>query len=242
MTDIHSHILFSVDDGSNNIDESMKLLKAMKKIGFDNIILTPHYIQNTDYQCDNHEKKEKLDILKQTLKQNNLEVNVYLGNEIYINDQIPELINSNEIHSLNSSKYLLIEFPFHNKILNLEDIIYDIKYHGYIPIIAHPERYLYFQKNYDLVKKLKADGILFQSNYSCILGEYGMASKKLFKKLLKDKYVDYLGTDIHHTNQIGMLDKFDKMVKKIKKITGEDYYQKILSNSDSLIEDSCKSI
>lgn len=236
MTDIHSHILFNLDDGSKSIDESIELLKKMESVGFNNVILTPHYIKNTDYKIDNVEKLEKLEMLKNAVKKNNININIYLGNEIFIDDEIIELVKDNKIYSLNNSKYLLIEFPFHNQILNLEDILYEIKYNGYIPIIAHPERYTYFQKNYKLVQKLKDDGILFQSNYSSILGDYGSSSKKLIKKMLKDGYVDYLGTDIHHINKTFTLDNFEKIIKKIKKITGEDYFKQIVSNCEDLVK------
>lgn len=236
MTDIHSHILFNLDDGSKSIDESIELLKKMESVGFNNVILTPHYIKNTDYKSNNVQKLEKLEMLKNAVKKNNININIYLGNEIFIDDEIIELVKDNKIYSLNNSKYLLIEIPFHNQILNLEDILYEIKYNGYIPIIAHPERYTYFQKNYKLVQKLKDDGILFQSNYSSILGDYGSSSKKLIKKLLKDGYVDYLGTDIHHINKTFTLDNFEKIIKKIKKITGEDYFKQIVSNCEDLVK------
>lgn len=236
MTDIHSHILFNLDDGSKSIDESIELLKKMESVGFNNVILTPHYIKNTDYKSNNVQKLEKLEMLKNAVKKNNININIYLGNEIFIDDEIIELVKDNKIYSLNNSKYLLIEFPFHNQILNLEDILYEIKYNGYIPIIAHPERYTYFQKNYKLVQKLKDDGILFQSNYSSILGDYGSSSKKLIKKMLKDGYVDYLGTDIHHINKTFTLDNFEKIIKKIKKITGEDYFKQIVSNCEDLVK------
>ena len=236
MTDIHSHILFNLDDGSKSIDESVELLKKMESVGFNNVILTPHYIKNTDYKSNNVQKLEKLEMLKNAVKKNNININIYLGNEIFIDDEIIELVKDNKIYSLNNSKYLLIEIPFHNQILNLEDILYEIKYNGYIPIIAHPERYTYFQKNYKLVQKLKDDGILFQSNYSSILGDYGSSSKKLIKKLLKDGYVDYLGTYIHHINKTFTLDNFEKIIKKIKKITGEDYFKQIVSNCEDLVK------
>lgn len=236
MTDIHSHILFDVDDGSKSIDESIELLKKMEEIGFDNVILTPHFIENSDYLSLNEEKLNKLEELKKEIKRQKLKIKIYLGNEIFINQNIIEHIQKDEIYSMNNGKYLLIEFPFHNQILNIQDILYELKIKGYIPIIAHPERYIYFQKNYDLVKELKNEGILFQSNYSSILGDYGSSSKKLMKKMLKDKYIDYLGTDIHHINKSFVLDNFSKIQNKIIKIVGKDYYDKIILNCNNLLK------
>ena len=104
MTDIHSHIIFDVDDGSKSIEESLKLLKMLNDVGFDNVIMTPHYIEDTEYCSYNPEKLEKLNILREEAKKNNININLYLGNEIFINDHIPESINEGKIYTLNNSK------------------------------------------------------------------------------------------------------------------------------------------
>ena len=117
MTDIHSHIIFDVDDGSSSIEESIKLIKELKNAGFDNIIMTPHYIEGSEYSSENEEKLTKLALLKEEVKKQNIDINLYLGNEIFINDHIIEGIKEDKIYTLNNSKYLLFELPFHN--LNL---------------------------------------------------------------------------------------------------------------------------
>lgn len=235
MTDTHSHILFNVDDGSSSLKESIELLKELKKIGFKNVILTPHYIEGSDYVSSFKENEEKFYLLKEEIKNNNLDINIYLGNEIFINNNIIDYLKEKKIHSLNNTRYLLIEFPFYNQILNLEDIIYEIKYHGYIPVIAHPERYAYFQENYDLVDKLKEEGILFQANYSSILGYYGKSAEKLLKYMLKNKYIDLLGTDIHHIEKKHVVDNWKKINKHFTKIAGETYYSNIIKNGDKIL-------
>lgn len=235
MTDVHSHILFDVDDGSSSIGESIALLKRLKEVGFNNVILTPHYIEGSEYNSLNKEKLEKLKILRRAIEEVGLDINIYLGNEIFINDNIIDFIKNGSIYSLNNSKYLLIELPFHNKILNLEDIIFEIRHAGYVPIIAHPERYTYFQEDYELVDSLRDNGVMFQGNYSSILGFYGKSSEKLLKHMLKKRYIDFLGTDIHHIKKTYVIDNFKKIEKKIIKITGQDYYKEIISNCNSLV-------
>lgn len=237
MTDIHSHILFDVDDGSKSIEESIKLLKKLKDIGFNNIILTPHYIEGSEYCSKNSEKKEKLNKIKEELSNQKIDINIYLGNEIFINNNIYELIKAGEIKTLNNTRYILVELPFHNQIVNLEDIIYELKIKGLIPIIAHPERYTYFQKNYKEVDRLREEGFLFQGNYASILGYYGKESQKLLKYMLKKQYIDYLGTDIHRINKTYVIDNFKKIEKKIIKITKKDYYDVILENNNNIIKE-----
>ena len=238
MTDIHSHILFDVDDGSKSIEESVELLKKLKKIGFNNVILTPHYIKDSEYSSENKEKKQKLNELKEELINQNIDINIFLGNEIFINNEIYDLIKEGQIHTLNNTRYILVELPFHNEIVNLEDIIYELKIKGLIPIIAHPERYSYFQNNYKEVDRLKEEGFLFQANYASILGYYGKESQKLLKYMLKKQYIDYLGTDIHRTAKTYVIDNFSKIEKNILKITKKDYYQEIKDNCDNIIKDT----
>ena len=237
MTDTHCHILYGVDDGSVSIEESLELLKAMKEAGFDHIIMTPHYIENTNYCSLNKEKLSKLETLRNEVKKQHIDINLYLGNEIYISDHIPDSIKENKAYSLNGSKYLLFELPFHNHILNLMDIVHEMRVAGFVPIIAHPERYDYFQDNYKYVDSLKEEGLLFQCNFSSIIGAYGHRSEKAMKYMLKNGYVDYLGTDLHHLKRGTVLEEFNKIKKKIKKIAGEEYYQKILNNNEALLKE-----
>lgn len=236
MTDTHCHILYGLDDGSHGIEESIELIEAMKSIGFNNLILTPHYIKGSEYSANNELKESHLDKLKEALKERNIKMNLYLGNEIFIATNILELLEKKEITSLNNTKYLLIELPFHNQINHLNDIIYEIKIHGYIPVIAHPERYTYFQENPHLVDELREEEVLFQCNYSSIIGYYGHSAEKLLKYLLKNKYVDFFGSDMHHLDKGNFTIKnFPKIIKHIRKITGEDYLNEIINNCNSLV-------
>jgi len=235
MTDIHCHLLYGVDDGASDIQESVELLQKLKKVGFNKVIITPHFIFGTEYDSDNELKLSRFNKIKRILEYNHIDIEVFLGNEIFINDNIDGYIEDGLIMPLANTKYLLIEFPFHNKVIGLEDILYNLTCKGYIPIIAHPERYTYFQSDYKLVDSLKNEGVLFQCNYASILGYYGKNSEKLMKYLLKKKYVDYLGTDLHKMGKTYVLDNFEKIEHKIKKITGSDYYQKIMDNCEEIV-------
>lgn len=235
MTDIHSHILFNVDDGSKSIEESVEILKELKSVGFNNVILTPHFILDSSYNSTYDNNKKKYLELKEKLQEENIDINIYLGNEIYIDKNIPNLLENNIITSLNNTKYVLIEFPMHNKLLNLEDILYEIRAKGCEVIIAHPERYDAFKEDYSLVDNLRDSGFLFQANYASILGYYGKEATKLLTYMLKRHYIDFLGTDIHRIEKTYVIDNFKKIEKSIIKITKEEYYNKIKNNSDKLI-------
>ena len=237
MTDTHSHILFNIDDGSNNIEESIAILKEMAEVGFKHVILTPHYIEGTEYSVTNEEKDIRFALLEKRIKEENLDITIHLGNEIFLHNNLIASIEGAKCYGLNKSNYLLVELPFHNQIRGLIDILYEFKVKGYIPIIAHPERYTYLQDNPDLVDKLKEEGTLFQCNYSSILGYYRKDAERLIKYMLKKHYVDYLGTDIHHINKAFVLDNFAKIKKNIIKITGDEYFNEIMENCSNLIKE-----
>lgn len=237
MTDTHSHILFNIDDGSNNIEESIAILKEMAEVGFKHVILTPHYIEGTEYSAPNEEKDIKFALLEKRIKEENLDITIHLGNEIFLHNNLIASIEGAKCYGLNKSNYLLVELPFHNQIRGLIDILYEFKVKGYTPIIAHPERYAYLQDNPDLVDKLKEEGTLFQCNYSSILGYYRKDAERLMKYMLKKHYVDYLGTDIHHINKAFVLDNFAKIKKTIIKITGDEYFNEIMENCSNLIKE-----
>ena len=232
MIDIHSHIIYDIDDGCKTIEESINTLKELKSIGFSKIVLTPHYIEGSKYQANNKIKEEKLKKLKQKIKENNIDIDLYLGNEIYISFDIENLILKKEIHPIDNTKYLLIELSFYNEINKVEDYLYELKLKGYIPIIVHPERYLYFQKDYKKMDNLYESGVLFQSNYGSIIGTYGKEAKKLLKYALKKDMITFFATDIHRPNS-SLIEDFDKITKKIKKITGEEKFKK-LSETNAL--------
>ena len=105
MIDIHSHILFGIDDGCGNIEEALKTIIKMKKIGFDKLVLTPHYIKGSNYSINNFEKKSLFKELYKKVSEENIDVELFLGNEIFINGEIDELIRKHEIYSINNSRY-----------------------------------------------------------------------------------------------------------------------------------------
>lgn len=235
MTDIHSHLIYDIDDGSRTLEESVELIRKLNLIGFDNLIITPHYILDSEYNKDNSIKEERLEIIKEKLTEENINVNIFIGNEIFINDNIVKLVESGYIETLGNTNCLLIELPFNNKIIGLDDIISDIKQAGYVPIIAHPERYTYFQDDYSLLDELRSRKVLFQSNYTSIIGANGKQAEKLIKYMLKHRYVDYLGTDLHRLDKTTLIDDWKKIDKLFNKVAGKDYYEKIKKNCDYLV-------
>ncbi len=231
MIDIHSHLLYGVDDGSKSLDESVSIIKHMGEVGYTDIIITPHYIKDSHYNSSRSDNLVLLETLKKALEENNIDVNIYLGNEIYMDDEIDELLDAGLISSLNDSKYLLIELPMNGEYEGYIDIFEHLIAIGYKVILAHPERYLAFQKDFNKIYELEEIGIYFQCNLESILGSYGKGAIKTVKRLLKEKKISFLASDIHHRKHD--YGKFLLAKKKMRKYLSDSDFDVLLKENPS---------
>lgn len=233
--DLHCHILPGIDDGSKSLEESLAILRQAEKEGVTDIIFTPHYIENTRYNCNNKNKKALLEVLKEACKKENININLYLGNENYITENFVELMKKQEIMTLNNTRYLLFEFPLNQMYQNSKEILYELVTIGCVPVLAHPERYKEFQKHPELAEEYARMGILLQGNYKSLLGKYGKDAKKTLKIFLKKGLISLLGSDIHHEEEY----QIEKARKKVKRIVKSDTMVEDLfcNNFDKIIND-----
>jgi len=233
MIDIHSHILPNIDDGSRSLNETIYMIEEAKKAGFTKIISTSHYIDG--YYEANEEQRTKL--LKE-IKENFQGIELYLGNEIYITNQMTDLLSEKKASTINNSKYVLFELPMNTKAMDVKEVVFRLMEKGYVPIIAHPERYEYVKGNIEYVRELADMGVLFQSNYGSSIGMYGKKAQKTQKKLLEEGLIQFFGSDVHTVEQI--YTKMPKILKKLRKIISEEELeqfstvnpQKVLNNED----------
>ena len=232
MIDTHLHVLPAIDDGSRSTAESLEILQNLIDLGFTDAICTPHYLPDSDY-CPNNQRKRAVFSALQTAAQH-LPINLHLGNEAYIDADLYNLIQADEIQLI-GDRFLLFELPFYAEFQGLPDLLHNLKVKGIVPILAHPERYVYFQENYGLVDQFKASGLLFQSNYGSIVGQYGKSAEKLVKYLFKNGYVDFLGTDIHRANSQVFL-KFPRIKRKIIRLIGAENFEQLIANAKELID------
>lgn len=219
MIDFHTHILPGIDDGAQTEEQALAIIKQAKQAGFTGMVTTSHYLEN-HYEADERTRKRLLKKL-----QEQVDMDLYLGNELYITRNIETLLKGKKVSTINQSKYLLMELPFNNQVMFLGDVVYQILSLGKVPIIAHPERYEYIQKNPEQVKELMEDGVLFQMNYGSIVGQYGKKAQKTAKYLLKHQCIHFLGSDTHKVNGIYL--KMDKILKKIEKIVGKEKLEEL---------------
>lgn len=227
MIDVHSHIVFEVDDGSNSIEQSIEILQEASSVGFEKVIVTPHYIEGY-YEMDKEEIASRIEILKEELEKVNCNIEIIQGNEIYITNNINELLENNQIAALNDKRYVLFELPLNAEAMNLNEVVYQILEKGRIPILAHSERYPFVQKNPNVLLDLIENGVLLQSNYGSIVGQYGKEAKNTLKKMLEHNMVHLLGSDVHRPRTV--YPKIHEAIEEIGKIVDEETLENITLN------------
>lgn len=220
MIDIHTHILPGIDDGCQNPEESIKMIQEAYENGFTDIITTSHYIFNGSYNVNKQQRKEIIEALQSIINARNLDLTLYNGAEAYITPELSLLFKEGIISTLADSKYVLFELPLNSKVIYTDKIITDLRDNGYIPIIAHPERYEIVQKNPDKAKEWIDMGAYLQCNYASILGRYGIESKKTIIKLLKKDLITFLGTDCHSSGSI--YNEMDEILHEFKKYISKE--------------------
>lgn len=234
MIDIHNHIIQGVDDGSKNIDMSLDMARIYLKNGIKEVIATPHYIEKDSLSLDRN--KKALEILRQALKDNDLDLQVYLGNEVYISMDILKDIKEKRVATLNKSRYVLIEFPMNDIPIYTDSVIYDLLLNGYVPIIAHPERYLKVQENPNILFELIKKGALAQLNLPSLEGFYGKKVKETAKILLENKMIHFVGTDAHTNRKRSP--EVREALNLLKDMVSASHYKALTEgNAKNIIED-----
>lgn len=220
MVDIHSHLLFGVDDGPETLDESIEMIKKGMELGFSEFYLTAHYGKGR-FCNDNYDKNFK--ILEKKCQNLNLDIKLHRGNEVYLDENISKTL-SEKRYNLIEEKYLLVEFSPLTLPSVGKHMVKKVLDMGYIPIVAHVERYNHF-KGSDLLE-LKKLGCKLQVNI-------GGEKPKHILRLLKEEYIDFLGSDAHRVKRRNYsLDELEYL----KKIIGEKRIKR-MTNFVKLVEE-----
>lgn len=227
MIDLHSHILPNIDDGSKSLEESIAIIKQAVSNGVTDIIVTPHFILGSSYNKEKSANKKLLADLKKRVEAENLSINLHLGNEIFVDIEMVSLLKKKKIASLNDSRYVLFELPMNNEYKNIKKTLFDLQSVGYIPIIAHPERYRIVKENPQIVEEWQEAGAVFQSNIGSLFGRYGKEAKNTLITLLKHEAVSFIASDIHHSCDT-FYEDIPKLKKMLKKMLKEDYVEELL--------------
>ena len=214
-TDMHSHLVPGVDDGSDSVGTSLALLEGFVCLGYKKVITTPHvrpdYFPNTSEILTAGFKK-----LKSAVEASGLDIEVEFAAEYFVDFDFLKKIESEDLLTF-SGNHVLIEISTFSPPPNLFDTVFQLRIKGYQPILAHPERYVYYA-NLEAFEKLKDFGCLFQTNILSLAGHYGKEVKELSNRLLKNGMIDLLATDMHHVRHLESLKQLASTNEKVMKL------------------------
>lgn len=228
FVDIHSHLLPGIDDGAKDLDNSIDLIEKMSSFGIRNFITTPHVLGDV-YPNSTETINAKLQEVKTALANRNLnDISLHAAAEYMMDEQFSIRLENNDILTLKDN-YILVEMSFFSAPMNLYDILFEIQLKSYKPILAHPERYLFYHSDFENYYKLKKAGCLFQLNLLSLTEQYGKEVKKTSEKLLKLGLYDFVGTDTHHFNHL-------KLLESISNIKTKNKLEKLLKNNELFLK------
>lgn len=204
-TDMHSHLIPGIDDGSQSLEQSIEIIRAFKSLGYQKIITTPHVM------CDYYKNTPEiilggLEKLRTELTRLNISIEIEAAAEYNLDDGLEKIIDDKQLLTF-SNNHVLFELPFMQEPQNFQEIVFKLQTQGYKPILAHPERYSYWHKNFEKYEELKAKGILLQLNLLSLTGHYSPEVKKIAERMVDADLVDLVGTDCHKIEHLTILEK-----------------------------------
>ncbi|MBQ4802026.1 histidinol phosphatase [Aquimarina sp. MMG015] len=203
--DMHSHLLPNIDDGVKTVYQSAYIIEQFRNLGVKKIITTPHVMQEV-WPNTSEIIKSKHQEMKRVLSTLDLDIILEASAEYMLDDLFYQRIKANDIIPLHE-KYILVEMSTFSAPINLNELLFEIKLAGFSPILAHPERYSFYQDHMDKYIELKESGFLFQLNLLSISGFYGEKVKNKSLKLLAEGFYDFAGSDVHNYHQFEILEK-----------------------------------
>lgn len=203
-TDMHSHLIPGIDDGSPDMMTSLHLISGMVNLGFKKLITTPHIMQDM-YPNKRDDILRKLEPLKLEVRSKGLDVEIIAAAEYFLDDHVTGLLKNKEPLLAISGNMILVEFSMVNPSFGLKEILFEMQMQGYTPVIAHPERYVYLEGNKDFFEELKTIGCLFQLNLLSLTGYYGKNVFEFYQYLAKKNNYDLIGTDLHNSHHLESL-------------------------------------
>lgn len=238
MIDIHSHVLFDMDDGAEDIETSIELCRDSYMNGCDSLVLTPHFFEYSYLEDFIEERDMRITLLREALEKENIPLEVLPGAELFLSDRVFGADNLDEL-TINGTKYILCEMslnPFDTRnVTRWFDELFD---RGYVPILAHPERYYEFHQNYNLINELIKRDIIFQVNIDSLIGENGPSAQDMSIDMISRGIAQIIASDAHdldyrHTRLIEKLNQLPYIITEelVEKCLVENP-KKIINNED----------
>jgi protein-tyrosine phosphatase len=206
QTDMHSHLIPGIDDGSPDLETSLELVKGFANLGYRKIITTPHILWDV-YPNTRDIILDKYTGLKNAVIEAGIDIQIEVAAEYYIDEHFYGLLKNKTPLLTLGGNMVLVEFSMLSAPFDLQDMLFEMQLQNYLPVIAHPERYSYLNRKREVFDEFRNSGCLFQLNLLSLQGYYGNAVKELAEYLLKKDYYDFVGSDLHHERHMAGLQK-----------------------------------
>ncbi|HXB05498.1 MAG TPA: CpsB/CapC family capsule biosynthesis tyrosine phosphatase [Puia sp.] len=213
---MHSHLIPGIDDGAKDLESSVRLIRGLRSLGYRKIITTPH-INGEGFPNTPAVIRAGLETVRAELLRQQIDIELHVAAEYLVDEHFMTALENGEAFLTLKDNLLLVEFSFIVPAINVLEILFDLQVKGYKPVLAHPERYLYFAGNKAWYDRLRDAGCIFQLNLLSLIGYYGKGSQQLAEFLIKRKYIDLLGTDLHHERHLEML-RSPALFKKVDRL------------------------
>lgn len=204
--DMHSHLLPGLDDGLQEVEKSVIFIKALQELGYRKLICTPHILSDL-YPNSPITILPKLDLVRKALDAEGISIELEAAAEYMIDHDFSVLLSTSQKEELLTiaGKYILVEMSYLSPSPNVEQVIFDLRMMGLVPILAHPERYNYYHGKFDQYERFRELGCKLQVNLLSLSGAYGNGVQKTAEKIIRSGIADLLGTDMHHERHLAAL-------------------------------------
>ncbi|HWB24551.1 MAG TPA: CpsB/CapC family capsule biosynthesis tyrosine phosphatase [Chitinophagaceae bacterium] len=202
--DMHSHLLPGLDDGLKDLETTISFVRELHELGYSKLICTPHIFAEL-YPNKPETILPKLDLVRSAVKKNDIPVTIEAAAEYMIDTDMEELVNSGRPLLTFGKNYILVEMSYIAPSPNFEQMLFSLRVKGYQPILAHPERYMFYHANFEKYERAVDLGCLLQVNLLSLIGYYGKPVKTIAEKLFEKNMVSLVGTDMHHANHMEAL-------------------------------------
>ena len=204
-SDMHSHLIPGIDDGAQDMDQTIAMLAKFESLGYKKVVTTPH-IMTDSFPNNPGIILSGLEKVRNEIKKVGIEIEIEAAAEYYFDETLMPKIKNKELLTFGDN-YVLVEFAFHSPPQFLDQLFFELKTHGYRPVIAHFERYLYYLGKIDKAEKWRSEGINIQININSLFGQYGPEVQKQAEKLIDEGQFDFVGTDCHRIEHLMILEK-----------------------------------
>jgi protein-tyrosine phosphatase len=226
QTDLHSHLIPGIDDGSKSMEDSLTMLRKFREMGYRKVITTPH-VMSDFYKNTPEIILGGLEKVREAIQKEGLDIQIEAAAEYYLDFHFDELIKKKQVLTFGHN-HVLFELSFNDEPPRVKETVFNLVTEGYKPILAHVERYPFYFNAWNKIEDFIERGVLLQLNINSLSGHYGPQVKKMGEQLIDKGYIDVIGSDCHHMGHLQMMESLRTNPHLHKIVAKENLLNKFL--------------